>query len=313
MFDSESDLASERTEAAIFYYPWFGTPTRDGAYEHWEQNGQTPPVHVSSSYFPTRGAYSSSDPAVLAAQMDEIAGAGIGRLIVSWWGRGSAEDARLPLVLAAATKVGLAVDVHVEPYVGRTVASVEADIEQLRRRGIRDFYIWASTRLPDEEWAGMNVRLARLPVRTFANTNLAGRASRGGFAGIYTYDVLLFDGPLFRRLCAQAHKLELVCAPSVGPGYDARRATGDARLKERRQGATYDRMWRAALRAGADIVTITSYNEWHEGTQIEPARGRAGYESYEGAYGLTGPGAERAYLERTAWWTSRAGQEVARR
>ena len=30
-------------------------------------------------------------------------------------------------------------------------------------------------------------------------------------------------------------------------------------------------MWKAAIRAGADRVTITSYNEWHEGTQIEPA------------------------------------------
>ena len=30
-------------------------------------------------------------------------------------------------------------------------------------------------------------------------------------------------------------------------------------------------MWRAAIAARADRVTITSYNEWHEGTQIEPA------------------------------------------
>ena len=53
-------------------------------------------------------------------------------------------------------------------------------------------------------------------------------------------------------------------------------------------------------------MTITSYNEWHEGTQIEPARavGRA-YLSYDGAWGLHGRAAQRAYLDRTAYWVGR--------
>ena len=68
--------------------------------------------------------------------------------------------------------------------------------------------------------------------------------------------------------------MHLLCAPSVGPGYDARRGSGDPRVKPRRNGATYDAMWRAAIAAKADRVTITSFNEWHEGTQIEPAAPR---------------------------------------
>ena len=65
-------------------------------------------------------------------------------------------------------------------------------------------------------------------------------------------------------------------------------------------------MWQSAIRAGADLVTITSYNEWHEGTQIEPAK-RAGarYASYEGAWGRTGRAASNAYLDRTAYWSGR--------
>ena len=60
-------------------------------------------------------------------------------------------------------------------------------------------------------------------------------------------------------------------------------------------------MWRGAIRAAADVVTITSYNEWHEGTQIEPASAVGPpYSSYDGAYGLTGRAAQRAYLDRTA-------------
>jgi glycoprotein endo-alpha-1,2-mannosidase len=295
---------SPSARVGVFYYPWFATPQRDGRYAHWQQGGLQPPADVASSFYPARGIYSSSDTLIVDAQMREIAGAGIGTVITSWWGRDSAEDRRLPQVLASARRHGLTVAAHVEPYRGRTVASTEADIAYLRGLGISDVYVWASSQLADADWAEMNRRVEG--VRVFANTNLVGRAAAGGFDGVYTYDVLLFDGALFPRLCGQARQVKLLCAPSVGPGYDARRATRDTRVKPRRNGARYDAMWRGALRAGADLVTITSYNEWHEGTQIEPARaGQGDYESYEGAWGLSGKAAERAYLDRTAFWVQR--------
>ena len=106
----------------------------------------------------------------------------------------------------------------------------------------------------------------------FAHTHLVGRAKAAGFDGLYTYDVATWNGNTFARICTQAHRAGLLCAPSVGPGYDARLATTDEMVRPRLLGATYDRMWRAAVRADADVVTITSYNEWQEGTQIEPAR-----------------------------------------
>jgi glycoprotein endo-alpha-1,2-mannosidase len=300
----EPRAAAPSARVGIFYYPWFATPKNDGRYVHWQQGGVQPPTDVASSFFPVRGVYSSADALVVDAQMSEIAGAGIGVVISSWWGRDSREDRRLPQLLGAARRHGLSVAAHIEPYRGRTVASTEADIAYLRGLGISDVYIWASAQLPDGEWAAMNARVEG--VRVFANTNLAGRAAAGGFDGLYTYDVLLFDGVLFPRLCRQARRLHLLCAPSVGPGYDARRATADLRVKPRRDGARYDGMWRGAVRGRADLVTITSYNEWHEGTQIEPARsGRSGYESYEGAWGLSGTAAETAYLDRTAFWVNR--------
>lgn len=289
--------------AAIFYYPWYGSPAQDGAWRHWQQNGATPPQRLGSGFFPARGAYSSDDPRILGAQMDEIARAGIREVIVSWWGRGSVEDQRLAAVAAAARDRSLAVAVHVEPYEGRTAGSVGADVAYLRHLGVGDFYVYDSAAVPDADWAVLNAGLRG--VRLFANTPLAGKAARGGFAGLYTYDVLVYSGGAFPRLCDQARRLGLLCAPSVGPGYDARRATGDPRVRPRERGAVYDFMWSQALRSGAQVITITSYNEWHEGTQIEPARARPGYESYEGAWGLRGAAAENAYLGRTALWTAR--------
>jgi hypothetical protein len=296
--------APTRARVAAFFYPWYGTPLLDGAYHHWGQNGLSPPDHVAAAFYPARGPYSSSDPRVLGTQMREMRRAGIDVVVTSWWGSGSSEDVRLPAVLAAARAHRLAVAVHLEPYAGRTAASVAADVARLREGGILDFYVYGPETTPAADWAAI-AGVLPADVRLFAQTGLAGFAAAARFDGLYTYDTLAYRGARFARLCAQARRQGLVCAPSVGPGYDARRAVGDMRVKLRRDGRTYDEMWAAALGAGADLVTITSYNEWHEGSQIEPASVRSAYLDYEGAWGRTGRAAERAYLDRTAYWAGR--------
>ena len=291
---------ADQRSVAAFYYAWYGTPEADGGWLHWDQGRRRPPLDIGTTSYPSRGPYSSSDPTVLAAQMAEIAAAGIDTIIVSWWGAGSHEDAGLPAVTAAARHARLAVAIHLEPYAGRTPTSVAADIVRLRQQGIRDFYVYDSALLPDAQWAAALGPLTG--VRVFANTSLVGRARAGRFQGIYTYDVLLNEGSSFARICRQARRVGVACAPSVGPGFDARRATTIAATRPRRDGTTYDVSWRSAIDAGADVITITSYNEWHEGTQIEPARVAEGYASYDGAYGRSGPAAESAYLDRTRQW-----------
>jgi glycoprotein endo-alpha-1,2-mannosidase len=289
--------------AAIFYYPWWGNPEQDGAWQHWDQNGHDPPVDLASRFYPARGPYSSSATNVVRAHMREIAGMGVSTLIVSWWGPGSTEDERLPLVQREAAAAGLEVAVHLEPWHGRTPTSVVAAITSLRERGIRDFYVYDSSAYPDPEWAAALSTLDG--VRVFAHTSLPGKALAGGFDGLYTYDVLVYDGTSFSRICASARRLALVCAPSVGPGFNARPVIGDSLVMSRKRGKRYDAMWKRALHARADIVTITSYNEWHEGTQIEAARAVGPpYASYEGTYGLQGREAESAYISRTKYWVT---------
>jgi Glycosyl hydrolase family 99 len=288
---------------AVFYYPWFGNPSHDGAYDHWQQNGHSPDTDIASAYYPSRGAYSSSDPSLLDAQMREIERARIGEVVVSWWGRGSSTDERLPGVIAAARAHSVEVAAHLEPYVGRSIASITADIAYLRTLGISDVFVYHAMDFTAGEWQPLTSALSG--VRLFAQTPLAGYAKAGGFQGIYTYDIVTYRGRTFARMCTAAHKQGLLCAPSVGPGYSAERATGDTRIVDRANGRTYDSMWNAAIRAGADMTTITSYNEWNEGTQIEPACVHAGYANYDRAWGLVGAVADRAYLNRTHYWISR--------
>jgi glycoprotein endo-alpha-1,2-mannosidase len=289
---------------AIFYYPWYATPRVDGIWEHWDQNGHRPPADVYSRFYPASGPYSSADPSVLARQMAQISGAGIGEVIVSWWGDGSWEDALLPTVLASARSHHLAVALHLEPYDGRSATTVVGDLEYAASLGIRDVYVYRPDDLSVADWA--RVRSQAPPgMRLFAGTQLVGFAAAAHFDGFYTYDFVSFGADKFARLCQEAHAAHLLCAPSVGPGFDGRRA-GEPPVLDRKSGQTYDALWAAALAAAPDIVTITSFNEWGEGTQIEPAAPHKGYATYNGAWRRNGEAAEYAYLARTAYWTSKA-------
>jgi glycoprotein endo-alpha-1,2-mannosidase len=288
---------------AIFYYPWYGTAGRDGSWVHWSQNGHRPPFDLYSSYYPAHGPYSSSSASIVDEQMAEIRAAGVDEVVVSWWGRGSAEDRRLPLVSAAARRRGLAVAVHLEPYAGRSVQTVQADLVYLAALGIRDVFVYQPREIATSDWAAL---LPQLPgMRVFAGDDDVSFAVQGRFAGFYTYDFVNYGAAKFVRLCMEAHRAHILCAPSVGPGYDGVRAGEPPVFKPRRNGATYDNLWRAALAASPDYVTITSFNEWGEGTQIEPAANRPGYLDYDGSWGLHGAAASTAYLARTAYWAGR--------
>ncbi len=289
---------------AIFYYPWYGTPLHDGGWMHWNQNGHVPPADVYSRYFPANGPYSSGDPRTVDRQMAEIASAGVNEVVISWWGKGSEEDTLLPMVLVAARAHHLTPAIHLEPYAGRSPASVAQDLTYLASFGIRDVYVYHPLDFAASDWATVT---AQKPagMRLFAATQLVGFAAAGGFNGFYTYDFIDYGGSKFVRLCAEAHARGLLCLPSVGPGYNGTRAGEKSLTRSRRNGATYDALWKAAIAAHPDGVTITSFNEWGEGTQIEPAAARSGYLSYNGAWGLEGTAAQTAYLTRTAYWVAR--------
>ncbi|MDQ1437407.1 MAG: hypothetical protein QOK43_1036 [Acidimicrobiaceae bacterium] len=308
-----------RPEVSVFYYPWYANPQDGGGvWRHWEQGGHNPPADVSSDYYPTRGAYSSADTAVLDAQMAEIAGAGVDTVVTSWWGPGSYEDTVLPLVLAAAQAHGLHVAVHIEPYGGRSPGTVERDISRLSfKYGLDDFYVYEAMISPASEWNPVTSRLNN--VRILGETGslsaqLSGRfasfAAASGFDGVYTYDPVRYGRSEFGFACGAARQRRLLCGPSVAPGQVATRTLPGRAIVDRAGGQRYNAQWLEGTDAGADLMTITSYNEWHEGTQIEPAQGYCWPQGgctpgYDGAYGRGGGLATVAYLDATQAFATR--------
>lgn len=316
--DTPSPAATPETRTvSIFYYPWYGTPERDEGWRHWEQGGMAPPESVGANFYPLRGAYSSSDPVVLDTHMHEIAAAGIDTAVISWWGAESFENTVIDDVITAAHRNSVAAAVHIEPYGKRTPNSLRNDLDRLYALGVREVYLYNAMNMSSSGVADVLRRFPDITVWVQSGGHdarsgaLAAWASAAGAEGIYTYDPYGVRPSDFAGICSSAAQRGLRCAPSVGPGWDATRATRFTFIKNRRNGATYDEYWQAALDAKAHVVSITSYNEWHEGTTIEPARQAACsgpdnfcYQDYGGAYGWNGPASGWAYLNRTRHWTA---------
>jgi glycoprotein endo-alpha-1,2-mannosidase len=310
---------------------------------HWQQNNHVPPDDIASNYFPKLGAYSSNDRAVVDQHMAWIAQAGVGVVVTSWWGIGSYEDQAVPMLLDSAAAHGLKVAFAIEGMEsGRvTVSQVKSEIEYIYKkygshqaffrvsrptkygpssnpRGV--FYIFNAMGIHDgkrnatpEEWRRMLDSIRGTPFDAFVLGQPADMSwiDAAHFDGLFTYDVFPDPDPnqpqtlpnQFRSLNAEVARRGGMFVPSVGPGYVDRRAKGTNRFKDRANGRRYDEYWERAIDSGAEWITITSFNEWHEGTQIEPAVPKSipgfTYLNYEGAYELRGAQAELAYIERT--------------
>jgi hypothetical protein len=329
---STASTAATPTPSALvtaFYYYWYGTAAHDGAWRHWNQLGHLPPGDIASSYYPVGGPYSSRDPAVIAAQMTELRSAGVGVIAVSWWGQGGWENQALDELFAAAETAGIRIAFHMEPYTGQTAVSLVNDIRYLVGRFGSSpalyrisrpssasssaaprpvFYVFAASQLPA---AGLTTELAGLRGTpddsiVLVHSPKAASAAREGADGVYTYSALASPAD-FAAYVADCRAANVICSPSVSPGFDNRNAVATGQqVVDRQNGARYDAMWQAAIAAGSEWISITTFNEWHEGTQIEPAQGfvsgARSYAGYDGAYGATVADAPDAFLLRTAHW-----------
>jgi hypothetical protein len=312
----------------VYYYPWYASEGYDGEWRHWEEYGHNPPWDISSSYYPKLGPYSSADPAVVDQHMRWIAGAGIHAIIYSWWGRNDFSDSIVKTVLDSALDYNLKVTFLIEPYPGRTVRNICTDIEYLHRRygghpaflylkrqraideRQRPVYFIYHPDFPDEELRELSGVLhtgSQNPILLLQSTD-ASMLDRTGADGIFAYEAVISMMNLYEGILEAVKERNGIFVPCVSPGFNLNRSIGrnENLFRPRRYGKTYDHWWEKTLVSNPEFVAIVSFNEWHEGTQIEPAipvsRQKPRYLSYEKAYGKTGSAAQEGYLSRTAAW-----------
>jgi len=266
---------------------------------------------VGSTFYPRDGLYSSRDLEVVKRQFLDLQAVGVDVVVISWhgpWGKATGHDSQTHLSLStmfeAAESTGTKLAIHLEPYVGRTYITLVTDVMELltryrnstalaRMNGLPVFYVYDSYHLSKEEWAQFFEQIRGSIIDGFFIGLYLDELTVGHlekFNGFYTYFAHLgrednhgVNHPrLWWKLQREAADKKQVFIPTVGPGYNDLkiRPWNTDSLVERDSGAYYSRMWDFAVKSlHGDTISITSFNEWGEGTQIEPAVAKPGYET----------------------------------
>ena len=291
---------------------------------------------IGSIYYPSLGMYSSHDPAVVKDHMKQIRRAGAGVLVVSWYppnqhdNEGRASDGLIPLLLDKAAGFGLRITFHIEPYQKRSAESVKDDLKYIidtygrHEAFYRDvesklpvIYVYDSYLIPPESWSAILKQEGKNSIRkTKYDSIMIGllvdakhkeQIKNGGWDGFYTYfavDGMTYGSSFqnFHLLRAYADENNLLFIPSVGPGYDDSpvRPWNTQNTRDRHDGKYYVNALGFAKRNAKKYISITSFNEWHEGTNIERATaGQTRHDSFGKAYQDYGSHGEYYYLDLT--------------
>jgi hypothetical protein len=257
-----------------FYYAWFDENT-------WK------PDKVPD--FPVR-PYVSRDPVTMARQIQQAKSAGIDAFVVSWWGPGNPTEDNLKMLLdqARAADYKIAVDFELTSPFYRSYNDIYNAMRHLltthvqhpaylRSEGKPVIFFWREQRLSVEEWKEMRDRLdpnrqtiwiaegvkEQLPyLRVFDGFHLYSV----GWAKDPTAEMLKWPGRL------QLYGNNKIWVATVMPGNDDTRThRPDSYVRDRQNGEFYRETWRAAFASYPDWIVITSWNEWVEGTMIEPS------------------------------------------
>ncbi|KAF5270417.1 hypothetical protein FQR65_LT05605 [Abscondita terminalis] len=296
-------------------------------------------LDIGSNFYPSLGCYSSQDSAVIDAHMKQIKESGVGVAVVSWSPPNTTDSPYkvLPLLFQYAQKHHLKIALHVEPYYGRNpvnlVKHLRNYLSQYRthpalykikhaQKELPLFYVYDSYLIQAVAWKEVLSAKGQLSIRgseldavfigLLVDIQHRYHIKKSHFDGFYTY----FAANSFsygstwknwKNLAKFGTQNGLIFIPSVGPGYaDTQvRPWNSKNTRHRRHGQYYDVAWRTAISSNPKYVSITSFNEWHEGTQIEPAIPKNvpefTYLDYE-------PEGSHFYLNLTKWWIEQFGK-----
>jgi glycoprotein endo-alpha-1,2-mannosidase len=284
------------------YYGWYGNPRTTGQWIHWQGVDLANERIKDGTDFPVLGPYDSHDPRVVDQQAIWAHAAGITGFVADWWGQGDFTDQGMPLLLATAARHGLVVSVYYETMAGadlvRRRSAAIADLDYLVRRygsnpawlrvrgkPVIFIYVRALVLLSLDDWRQVLAQVRRdNPKGALFIVDSVAQEPVAVFDGSSTYSVI--DGTSRRsptlaaawahlaypQMVAAAGPDKISCV-TVVPGYDDRETDRPPPrpVTDRWGGEMYRALWQEAVRAKPDWILISTWNEWHEGSELEPS------------------------------------------
>jgi hypothetical protein len=276
---SRPALAQDPPLVLAFYYAWYDQNT-------WN-SGQPADQPVQP--------YMSSDPAAIERHVSQAQAAGIDALVQSWYGSQEANNQtetnfRKLLDVAATRGFHAAVDFETtSPFLPdqesvadalRYLLSVHAQHPAyLRYQGKPVIFFWRQGRFSVEEWATIRKQVDPHHDSLWIAEGVD-IAYQAVFDGHHLYSIAwspdieqtLTDWGFRVRRYASQNGVDRLWVATVMPGYDDTHTDrADAFTVDRRDGDYYRETWSAATASQPDWIVITSFNEWVEGTMIEPS------------------------------------------
>jgi len=280
-----------------FYYPWYGNPLVSNRWVHWPEGGHNPDAFdanglpdLGAADHPVLGPYDSHDPRVIKQHLEWAEAAGIDVLIASWWGQGEFSDQALGRLLDAAAKTRVRISLYYEAIPGSTEDGALRDLRYLlsqygehpgifKHDGEPVIFVYARA-LNQIPYAGWQRVLET--IKEEYRVKLIADSADGRWAelfdGLHMYNLVgpVVGGSDMRRvyesLVWAAKSRGKISSVTVIPGYDdSNIGRTSVIVAPRRDGALYDELWELAIESRPDWVLITSFNEWHEGSEIEPS------------------------------------------
>jgi glycoprotein endo-alpha-1,2-mannosidase len=286
-------------EVLAFYYPWYGTAERQGRWLHWDRVDVQGHDIASSRHYPVKGAYDSHDPAIVSWHIATAKRSGISGFIVSWWGINSFEDQAVPLLLSSAATNDFKISVYWEDAPGHGRAQIDNAVRELsylvKTYGANPAFLKANGKPVIFAYGRV---MGQVPLDSWPQIISETRAAAGDFLliadGYQESYARLFDGVHTYNIAAEvaaqkpatlrdaiardfagdvrvARNNGRISCLTIIPGYDDTKIRKPGLKAERRDGFTYRVLWEEAVKAHPDWVLITSWNEWHEGSEIEPS------------------------------------------
>jgi hypothetical protein len=259
--------------------------------------------------YPVKGPYSSHDTAILDWHIDQARSHGITGFVVSWLGTGPEAawpEKTLQLLFERAEEKDFKVSIYWEQAPGEGAGQISRAVSEisylLNRNGKSKAFLKVNGKPVIFAYGRL---INQVPVAAWPEIIEGIRAKAGDFAliadgqqgsyvhlfdGIHSYGMPGLPPDLYRNLTMQnldqrqafaaryyaegvrmARRCSRISCLMVFPGTDARKAYKFDWHTDRLDGQGYRTLWEEAIKANPDWIIINSWNEWNEGSEVEPS------------------------------------------